>query len=78
MIRPATSAIVGLAIASGMFSEDEVEPVRAILEQIQAGNLPDHQVEVWVDDPAGPPAGVVYFCPNVMTDRTCGVWRFLL
>ncbi len=71
-----TPVILDIAVAAGMFAPDEVEPVRQVLDDVHAGGLgPDHRIEVWVDDAAGLPVGVVYYCPNVMTDRT---WDLLM
>ena len=74
-LRPAvpadTPALIDLAIASGLFLPNEVEPLRGMLDDLHAGRLgADHQVQVWADDPTGPPVGVVYFGPNAMGDRT--------
>lgn len=79
MIRPAvpsdSSAIVSLAIATGLFLPDEVEPVQSMLDGFYAGNLgTGHQVDVWVDDPDGSPVGVVYFGPDALTDRKWDLW----
>ena len=75
MLRPATPAdtptLIALAIATELFLPHEVEPLREVLEDFHAGNSgADHHLEVWADDPGGPPVGVVYFGPNAMTDRT--------
>ena len=79
MLRPAvqadTPALVDLAIATELFLPDEVEPLREVLDALHAGRLgDDHRVQVWADDPTGPPVGVVYFGPNAMGDRT---WELL-
>lgn len=66
-----TPALVALAIDTGLFLPDDVEPIREMLDDIHAGRSGDgHRVEVWVDDPAGPPVGVAYVAPNAVTDRT--------
>lgn len=66
-----TPALISLAIATELFLPDEVDPLREMLDDLHAGRSgADHRVEVWADDPSGPPVGVVYFAPNVMTDRT--------
>lgn len=75
MLRPATPAdtpaLIALAIATELFLPHEVEPLREMLDDLHAGHSgADHRVEVWADDPNGPPVGVVYFGPNEMTDRT--------
>ncbi len=77
--RPAaladTPALIALAISTELFLPDEVEPLREMLDDLHAGHSgADHRIEVWVDHPTGPPVGVVYFGPNVMTDRT---WELL-
>lgn len=75
MLRPAapadTSALVSLGISTELFLPDEVGPLREMLDDLHAGRSgEDQRVQVWADDPAGPPVGVVYFAPNEMTDRT--------
>ncbi len=66
-----TPALVALAVATELFAPDEVGPLREMLDDLHAGRSgADHRVEVWADDPTGPPVGVVYFGPNDMTDRT--------
>ena len=74
-LRPAapadTSALVSLAIATGLFLPDEAEFPREMLDAFHAGRSgPDHRVQVWADAPTDPPVGVVYFGPNDMGDRT--------
>ncbi len=65
-----TPALIALAIAAGLFLPSEVDFLKEILD-----NCPtDHQVEVWTDDPSSSPIGVVYFGPNVMSNRTWDLW----
>jgi ribosomal protein S18 acetylase RimI-like enzyme len=80
MLRPATSAdtpaILALGVATGMFRADEVDGLRDILDDVHAGRLgPDQHLVVWDDARSKTPAGVVYFRPNVMSDRT---WDLLM
>lgn len=75
MLRPAapedTPALIDLAISTELFLADEVGPLREMLDDLHTGRSGgDQSVQVWADDPAGPPVGVVYFAPNEMTDRT--------
>lgn len=66
-----TPALISLAIATELFLPDEVGPLREMLDDLHAGRSGDDQrVQVWADEPADPPVGVVYFAPNEMTDRT--------
>jgi ribosomal protein S18 acetylase RimI-like enzyme len=79
LIRPAvpadTPAIIALAIATGMFLVDEVEPLREVLDGFHASRLgADHRLDVWADVVGGKPIGVVYFGPNTMCDRTWDLW----
>lgn len=78
-IRPATpadiAAIIGVAVASGLFPADEVEPLREAIEAVLAGRQgPDHQIALWAEEPDGPPVGVVYYGPDSMTDRKWDLW----
>lgn len=79
MLRPATRsdtpALIALAISTGMFLPHEVEPLREVLDNFHAGHLGvDCRIEVWADDPSGPPVGMVYFSLNTMSDRTWDLW----
>ncbi|MCX6045304.1 MAG: N-acetyltransferase [Chloroflexi bacterium] len=79
MLRPATpsdtSALIVLAIATGMFLPHEVEPLQAVFDDFHAEPLRvDQRIEVWADDPSGPPVGMVYFSLNPMSDRTWDLW----
>ena len=79
MLRPATPsdtpAILALAVATGMFPADGVEPLREVLDGLHAGRSgADHRLQVWADDSGGPPVGVVYFGPDAMADRKWDLW----
>ncbi len=80
MLRPAdpadTPALVALADATGIFRPDEAEALlRGVLEDLHAGRLGDgHLAQVWADDPAGPPAGWVYFAPAALADGVWDLW----
>ena len=78
-LRPAvpadTPAILALGVDTKMFQPHEVGPVQEMLDDFHAGQLASgHRVEVWTDDPAGPPVGVAYFGPDPMTDRKWDLW----
>ena len=75
MLRPAvladTPALLDLAIATELFGPDEVGFLEETLAEFHAGHSgADHRLQVWYDDPGGPPVGVVYFGPNAVGDRT--------
>lgn len=79
MLRPATPAdtpaLIALAIDTKMFLPDEVDPLREAFDGLHAGRSgADHRLEVWADDPGGPPVGVVYFGPDAMADRKWDLW----
>lgn len=78
-IRPATpadtAAIIGVAVASGLFPADEVDPLREAVEAVLTGQQgPDHQIALWSEEPDGPPVSVAYFGPDPMTDRKWDLW----
>lgn len=78
-IRPAspadTAAIIGVAVASGLFPADEVAPLCEAVEAVLAGQQgPDHQIALWAEEPDDPPVGVAYFGPDPMTDRKWDLW----
>lgn len=70
-----TPAILALSVDTEMFQPHEVGFVQEMLDDFHAQRLgPGHRVEVWVDDPAGPPLGVAYFAPDINTDRKWDLW----
>jgi GNAT superfamily N-acetyltransferase len=68
-----TSALVDLAIATGLFAPGEADSLlRAVLDDLHTGKLNDgHVVQVWADPEGGAPVGWAYFAIN---DKTNGVW----
>ena len=80
MIRPATPrdtpALVALAVSTGLFLPNEADALlRGVLDELHAGRLgEDHLANVWVDGPAGPPAGWVYFSRNAMANQIWDLW----
>lgn len=71
MIRPITegdsAAVVGLAVASGLFPEDETEP----LDKLLAGYFSDDNGHACViDEEEEEPLGVAYWAPAPAADRT--------
>ena len=82
MIRPAqpsdTSAVVQVAISSGLFPETEAEVVRTLLDDFFARTRAEGHgclVDVDGDADGGVAAGVAYFQPVAATDRT---WTLLM
>lgn len=66
-----TPALISVAVATELFTQDEAEFLRGVLDDLHAGRSgDDHKVLVWADGPDGSPVGVVYFGPNGMGDRT--------
>lgn len=80
MIRPAnpddTPALVTLAVSTGLFLPHEADALlRGVLDDLHAGRLgEDHLASVWVDEPAGHPAGWVYFSRNAMANQIWDLW----
>jgi len=80
MIRPTnpddTPALVALAVSTGLFLPNEADALlRDVLDELHAGRLgEDHLASVWVDGPAGPPAGWVYFSRNAMANQIWDLW----
>jgi ribosomal protein S18 acetylase RimI-like enzyme len=75
MLRPArtddTPALIDLAIATELFLPEEAAFLGGMLADFHAGRAgSDHRVQIWADDPPAQPAGVVYFGPNALGDRT--------
>jgi ribosomal protein S18 acetylase RimI-like enzyme len=83
MLRPATAcdtpAILQLAVDAGLFLPHETAPVRSILDAYHADPPADlassPRLEVFSLAPAGPPLGVAYLTPDLMTDRK---WDLLM
>ncbi len=80
MIRAATPedtpSILNLAVATGMFSPDEIDPVRQTFQDVHSGQAGlNHRVEVWQEGLDGGIVGVTYFCENTMSDH---VWDLLM
>jgi ribosomal protein S18 acetylase RimI-like enzyme len=78
-LRPATGddmgAILEVVVASTLFPADEVGALReAIAGVLEGKQRSDHQIAVWVDEPSGPPAGVVYVGSDPMADRKWDLW----
>ena len=78
MIRPATqhdtTAIVDLVVVTGMFLPDQVAPIKAILNDVHAGNLgTEHYIAVKTDA-ANIPIGAVYFSADAMAERKWDLW----
>ena len=80
MIRSATPgdtpALVALAVSTGLFLPNEADALlRGVLDELHAGRLgEDHLAYVWVDGPAGPPAGWVYFSRNALANQIWDLW----
>lgn len=80
MIRPAipsdTPALVSLSVSTGLFLPHEADALlRNVLDELHAGRLGEgHLAHVWVDGPAGPPAGWVYFSLNAMANQIWDLW----
>jgi ribosomal protein S18 acetylase RimI-like enzyme len=80
MIRPATPddtpALVALAVSTGLFLPSEADALlKGVLDELHAGRLGEDQLaSVWVDGPAGPPAGWVYFSRNAMANQIWDLW----
>lgn len=76
MIRPTTlddtAAVLGLAVASGLFPADATDEVAGVLAGALSGELgPDH---VWLTDDDGGPVGVAYYAPERMTEGTWNLY----
>jgi ribosomal protein S18 acetylase RimI-like enzyme len=72
LIRPITqhdtAAVIGLAVASGLFPEDETEILDKMMADYFAGNFDDgHRCVIDVEDE---PLAVAYYEPALATDRT--------
>ncbi len=80
MIRPAlpsdTSALVELAISTGLFTAKEADALlRTTLDAAHAGSLGQgHEVRVLDDDATGRPAGWTYLAPDANADRVWNLW----
>jgi ribosomal protein S18 acetylase RimI-like enzyme len=80
MIRPAspedTPALVTLATATGLFTDDEADlPLRGVLDDLHGGRLGvDHHAVVWSDEEGSQPAGWAYFASNEKADRVWDLW----
>jgi ribosomal protein S18 acetylase RimI-like enzyme len=77
MIRPTapedTAAVLGLAVASGLFPADATGEVAGVLASALNGELgPDH---VWLTDDDGGPVGVAYYAPERLT---AGTWNLYM
>lgn len=77
MIRPTVAAdgprLVELTAATGFFRPDEIDTLRAILDDYFAGDSgPDHAC--FTDERDGRVVGYVYLGAEEMTDRTWYVW----
>lgn len=67
-----TSAILALAVSSGLFPPDATEEVAGVLASALGGELgPDH---VWLTDDDNGPVGVAYYAPERMTDGTWNLY----
>jgi ribosomal protein S18 acetylase RimI-like enzyme len=85
-LRPATPAdtpaVVALAVATGLFLPDQLEPLHEALAGLHSVHSehnggavePDQQLVVWVDVAGGPPVGAAYFGPDAMTDQKWDLW----
>jgi len=73
LIRPITqddsAAVISLAVASGLFPENETEPLDAMMAHYFDGNLDDGHACV-IHEEEGEPLGVAYYAPAPATDRT--------
>ena len=77
MFRPTTpddaSAVLALAVSSGLFPPDGTEELAAVLGGCLRGEHgPDHS---WVTDDDGGPVGVAYYAPERMAE---GAWNLLM
>lgn len=73
MIRSTTpddsATLIALAVATGLFAEDETEALNKVLADYFSGNLgAGHK---WIiDEEEGKPCGVAYYAPELIADRT--------
>ncbi|MDB5045301.1 MAG: GCN5-related N-acetyltransferase [Deinococcus sp.] len=78
MIRPATSAdsatVTALAVAAGMFPEEDTEMTDTMMADYFAGNR-ERGHSCVIDEEAGQPLGVAYWLPKPATD---GTWELLM
>ncbi len=80
MIRSAspedTPALVTLATATGLFTDDEADLLlRGVLDDLHGGRLGvDHHAVVWSDEEGSQPAGWAYFASNEKADRVWDLW----
>lgn len=78
-IRPATaedqSAILDLAVASGLFQEDETAVLAEMLAEVFAGDLQDHR---WIvlenNQETATVIAAAYVAPEVMSDRAWNLY----
>jgi len=78
MIRPIvpadTPALVAVSGSSGLFKLDDLDAVKAMLDEYHATNAANGH-NIITDEESGTLVGIAYFAPKVFTDR---VWELLM
>lgn len=65
-------AIKTLAVATGLFGEEDSVAIEEMLSAFFEGNTDDHH---WLTYDNGSPVGVAYYAPEMLTD---GTWNLLM